>query len=231
MQNAHLRFGLLEYHRITEKTSTRIRARVSSYIGEDEQAHLIGVFGSDSDIGAITAAVHEKACFTLTFPDGATKEIMLGEHASCYRSSVVLPGRKYPVRHLIAISEQLHANGSAGRTILSRKSHDESWAWLSTFLGLPTVPEWAEHICEVLEAEGRFQQLDGVGCEPVLVSATADEMLAWISAALKSGVIAFPEENGPIKWSKHRLFETLHQIPEKDEQLLPADSSSEQFLA
>ena len=42
MQNAHLRLGLLEYHRITEKTSTRIRVRVSSYIGEDEQAHLIG---------------------------------------------------------------------------------------------------------------------------------------------------------------------------------------------
>ncbi len=85
MQNAHLRLGLLEYHRITEKTSTRIRVRVSSYIGEDEQAHLIGVFGNDSDIGAIKAAVHEKAHFTLTFPDGAIKEITLGEHASCYR--------------------------------------------------------------------------------------------------------------------------------------------------
>src|SRR5208283_4971201 len=103
MQNAHLRLGLLEYHRITEKTSTRIRVRVSSYIGEDEQAHLIGVFGSDSDIGTITAAVHEKANFTLTFPDGAIKEITLGEHASCYRSSVMLPGRKHPVRHLVAI--------------------------------------------------------------------------------------------------------------------------------
>ncbi len=28
MQNAHLRLGLLEYHRITEKTSTRVRVRV-----------------------------------------------------------------------------------------------------------------------------------------------------------------------------------------------------------
>jgi len=92
MQNAHLRLGLLEYHRITEKTSTRIRVRASSYIGEDEQAHLIGVFGNDSDIGAITAAIHEKANFTLTFPDGAIEEITLGEHASCYRSSVILPG-------------------------------------------------------------------------------------------------------------------------------------------
>jgi hypothetical protein len=218
MQNAHLRLGLLEYHRITEKTSTRIRVRVSSYIGEDEQAHLVGVFGNDSDIGAITAAVHEKANFTLTFPDGAVKEIALGEHASCYRSSVVLPGRKHPVRHLIAISEQLHVNGSTGRTILSRKAPDEAWAWLSTFLGLPAVPDWAEHICGILEAEGRFLPLDSIGFEPMLVTATADEMLVWISAALKSGAIAFPEENGPVKWPKHSLFETLCRIRDEDGQ-------------
>jgi len=218
MQNAHLRLGLLEYHRITEKTSTRIRVRVSSYIGEEEQAHLIGVFGNDSDIGAITAAVHEKAYFTLTFPDGAIKEITLGEHASCYRGSVILPGRRHPVRHLIAISEQLHANGSVGRTLLSRKAPAEAWAWLSTFLGLPAVPAWAEQICGILEDEGRFQPLDGIGCEPVLVTVTADEMLAWISTALQSGAIAFPEENGPVKWPKHSLFEMLRGIREEDRQ-------------
>ena len=86
-----------------------------------------------------------------------------------------------------------------------------------SFLGLPAVPQWAKHICGVLEAEGRFQPLDGIGCEPVLVTATADEMLAWISAALKSGVIAFPEENGPVMWPKHTLFETLCPIREKSE--------------
>jgi hypothetical protein len=216
MQNAHLRLGLLEYHRITEKTSTRIRVRVPTYIGEEEQAHLVGVFGNDSDIGAITAAVHEKAYFTLTFPDGAIKEITLGEHASCYRGSVILPGRKHPARHLVAISEQLHANGTMGRTILFRHRPDEAWAWLSAFLGLPAVPEWAEHIARILEAEDRFQPLDGIHCEPVLVTATADEMVAWISTALKSGEIAFPRENGPIPWPKHPLFETLRRIREKN---------------
>ena len=71
MENAHLRLGLLEYVRITEKTSTRIRLRVDRYIGEDRQAHLLSVFGNnDSDVGAITAAVHEKATFSLIFPDG-----------------------------------------------------------------------------------------------------------------------------------------------------------------
>lgn len=37
MQNAHLQFGQLEYHRITEKASTRIRVGDSSNVGEDEQ--------------------------------------------------------------------------------------------------------------------------------------------------------------------------------------------------
>jgi hypothetical protein len=120
MQNAHLRLGLLEYHRMTEKTSTRIRLRVDRYVGEDEQAHLISVFGNDSDVGAITAAVHEKATFTLTFPDGEVKEVSLGEHASCYKGAVSLPDRKHPVRHLVAVSEALYTNGGVGRTILLR---------------------------------------------------------------------------------------------------------------
>src|SRR5258708_35587898 len=98
MENAHLRFGLLEYVRMTEKASTRIRLRVDRYIGEDRQAHLLSVFGNDSDVGAITAAVHEKAAFSLTFPNGTTKDVSLGEHASCYKGAVALPGRKYPVR-------------------------------------------------------------------------------------------------------------------------------------
>ena len=105
MENAHLRLGLLEYVRITEKASTRIRLRVDRYIGEDRQAHLLSVFGNDSDVGAITAAVHEKAAFSLTFPDGTTKDVTLGEHASCYKGAVTLPGRKHPVRHLLAVSQ------------------------------------------------------------------------------------------------------------------------------
>ena len=88
MQNAHLRLGLLEYQRATEKISTRIRVRVDRYVGEDRKAHLLSVFGNDSDIGAITAAVHEKATFTLTFPDGNSKEVTLGENPSCYKGSV-----------------------------------------------------------------------------------------------------------------------------------------------
>jgi hypothetical protein len=170
MENAHLRFGLLEYVRFTEKASTRIRLRVDRYIGEDRQAHLLSVFGNDSDVGAITAAVHEKAAFNLTFPDGTTKDVTLGEHASCYKGAVTLPGRKHPVRHLLAVSQELHTNGSAGRTILLRYRREEAWATLVSFLGLPADPTWADHILGIVEGKKRIEEIDGIGCQPVLIS-------------------------------------------------------------
>jgi hypothetical protein len=203
MQNAHLRLGLLEYHRMTERTSTRIRLRVDRYVGEDEQAHLISIFGNDSDVGAITAAVHEKAMFTLTFPDGEVKEVSLGEHASCYKGAVSLPDRKHPVRHLVAVSEQLYTNGGVGRTILLGHQRDQAWATMVSFLGLPADPSWAEHVLGVVEAEERIKPLDGIGCKPVLVSATAEEVLEWIGEGLRSQILGFPEKNGPIFWPRY----------------------------
>ena len=212
MENAHLRLGLLEYVRITEKASTRIRLRVDRYIGEDRQAHLLSVFGNDSDVGAITAAVHEKATFTLTFPDSTTKEVTLGEHASCYKGAVTLPGRKHPVRHLLAVSQELHTNGNAGRTILLRYRREEAWATLVSFLGLPADPAWAHEILTVVERKKRIEQLDGIGCEPVLISATTEEMLEWIGDGLRSRALALPEGNGSVIWPRYSIAAALNPL-------------------
>ena len=209
MQNPHLRLGLLEYHRVTEKTSTRIRLRVDRYVGEDEQAHLISIFGNDSDVGAITAAVHEKATFTLTFPDGDVKEVSLGEHASCYKGAVSLPDRKHPVRHLLAVSEELYTNGGVGRTILLGYQREQAWATLVSFLGLPAEPSWAEHVLGAVEAEERIKGLDGIGCQPVLISATTEELLGWIGDGLRSQALTFPENNGSVHWPQLSLKELL----------------------
>lgn len=217
MENAHLRLGLLEYVRITEKTSTRIRLRVDRYMGEDRQAHLLSVFGNDSDVGAITAAVHEKATFSLTFPDGTTKDVMLGEHASCYKGTVNLPGRKYPVRHLLAVSEELHTNGSAGRTLLLRYRRTEAWATLVSFLGLPADPAWAEYILDLLEGEKKIEEIDGIGCQPVLISVTTEEMLKWIGEGLRSGTLEFPQGNSAISWPRHSLAQLLSPIATTEE--------------
>jgi hypothetical protein len=210
MENAHLRLGQLEYVRMTEKASTRIRLRVDRYIGEDRQAHLLSVFGNDSDVGAITAAVHEKASFSLIFPDGETKEVSFGEHASCYKGAVSLPGRKHPVRHLLTVSQELHTNGSAGRTILLRYRREEAWAALVSFLGLPADPTWADHILGIIEGKRRIEEIDGIGCQPVLISATTEEMLDWIGDGLRSRALAFPEENGAVIWPRYSVAAVLN---------------------
>ena len=217
MQNAHLRLGLLEYQRATEKISTRIRVRVDRYVGEDRKAHLLSVFGNDSDIGAITAAVHEKATFTLTFPDGMAKEITLGENPSCYKGSINLTDRKHPVRHLVAASQELHANGGVGRTILLRYQRDEAWATLVSFFGLPGEPAWADYVLRVVEHEDRIRELDGIGCRPVLVSATTEELLEWIGDGLRSKALNFPEKNGPIAWPRYMLRQVFLPVATVEE--------------
>jgi hypothetical protein len=219
MQNAHLRLGLLEYQRMTEKASTRIRLQVDRYVGDDRQAHLLSVFGNDSDVGAITAAVHEKATFTLTFPDGVSKEVSLGEHASCYKGAVNLADRKHPVRHLVAVSQELHTNGGVGRTILLRYRRAEAWATLVSFLGLPAEPAWADHILGVVESEERIKDIDGIGCQPVLISATTEELLEWIEEGLRSRLLHFPEANGPIAWPRYSLTEALRPLSTVEEAL------------
>ena len=158
-------------------------------------------------------SVHEKGAFSLTFPDGTTKDVTLGEHASCYKGAVTLPGRKHPVRHLLAVSQELHTNGSAGRTILLRYRREEAWATLVSFLGLPADPAWADHILRIVEGKTRIEEIDGIGCQPVLISATTEEMLEWIGDGLRSRVLSFPERNGPIVWPRFTPSALLFPTP------------------
>jgi len=143
MRNAHLRMGRLEYRRNSGSTNTRISVYADRYVGEGDDAHLISLFGGDAEVGAITAAIYEKHTFTVTFPDGSQKVVGFGPDAICYRGSINLQGRKQALRHLIAVSTSLHANGSAGRTFILHLAPDTrelAWATLVSFLGLPADP-------------------------------------------------------------------------------------------
>ena len=209
MENAHLRMGVLEFERHTEKMSSRVRVRVSQYIGEGEQGHLLSVFGSDSDVGAITAAVHEQAHFRLTFPDGTELEMSLGERAACYRGSVSLAGTKQPVRHMIALSEEIRGLGSMSHTYVLRLDPVDAWTAMVQRLGLPAVPEWAGYMMEILKKNDRIKELDSIGCLPVLVVASREEVLRWMEAGVVAGELRFPERNGPIRWPCALFSEVL----------------------
>jgi hypothetical protein len=212
MENAHLRMGLLEYERYTEKIATRIRVRVSHYIGEDEDAHLLSVFGNDSDIGAVTAAVYEKARFRITFPNGEMQEISLGEGAICYRGSVSIPGRKQAIRHIIGLSEELRGLKSLSRTFVLRPEATEVWTALVHRFGLPGLPEWAETMLQMLRENGRIALVDSIGCSAAVINATCEELLDWMEAGVGGGELSFPESTGPIRWSNSALMVVL--LPE-----------------
>ena len=212
MENAHLRMGVLEYERHTEKIATRIRVRISQYIGEKEDAHLISIFGNDSDVGAITAAVYEKARFKLIFPSGECWDATLGEGAICYRGSLSTPGRKQAVRHMIGLSEEVRGLKSISRAFALRPDARQIWTNVVHRHGLPALPVWAQAMKRVLEENNRIAPLDGIGCSPVMITASTEEILDWIKAGVERGELAFPAENGPISWPCTSLREVL--LPE-----------------
>jgi len=212
MRNAHLRMGQLEYRRNSGSTNTRISVHVDRYVGEGDDAHLISLFGGDAEVGAVTAAIHEKHTFTVTFLDGRQKVVGFGPDAVCYRGSINLQGRKQALRHLIAISTSLHANGSAGRTFILHLEPDTrelAWATVVSFLGLPADPRWSGPILEAMRAEKKIQRLDGIGCTPAVIHGTRDELLARIGRARSLGLLAFPEKNGPVLWPRYAIRQAL----------------------
>jgi len=68
MQNAHERFGALEFTKRTKDTITRVRVQVDRAVLEPSRddrgtthAHLLAMIGGDAEIGAIWAAITEGA--------------------------------------------------------------------------------------------------------------------------------------------------------------------------
>lgn len=212
MQNAHLRLARLDYQRNTSKTATSTSVHVSHYMGEGEQAHLLSFFGNDAEVAAVSAAIQENHRFQLVYPDGTTQRIGFGSDPACYKGALGVPGEKRSLRHVIAVSSVLHANGSAGRSfILNDEPHTHPlvWATLATLLGLPVVPAWGTHMLEALRREKKIIPISGVACAPAVVQITRTEMLEWIGRECAAGHLSFPETNGPISWPSFEPQEAL----------------------
>ena len=80
---------------------------------------------------------------------------------------------------------------------------------LVSFLGLPADPGWADDILGIVEEKKRIQDIDGIGCQPVLISATTEEVLEWIGDGLRSRVLSFPERNGQIIWPSRSWLQAM----------------------
>jgi hypothetical protein len=212
MQNAHLRLGHLQYTRNTEKTNTQISVHVDHYIGNGEQAHLLSLFGGDAEVGAIRAAIYEKHTFTLTFPNGATKHVGFGPDAACYNGSLSFQGAKRTLRHLVAVSASLSANGTAGQTFimnLEQTTQDLTWATVVNLLGLPAGPRWGNVVLGEMRKDELIRRLDGIGCNPAVVIGTREDFMARMGQARALGLLPFPEKNGPVVWPQYTIRDAL----------------------
>jgi hypothetical protein len=220
MQNAHLRLGRLQYTRNTDKTNTQISVQVDHYIGNGEQAHLLSVFGGDAEEGAIRAAIYEKHTFMLTFTDGSTKHVGLGPDAACYNGSLSLQGAKRTVRHLVAVSASLVANGTAGQTFimnLEQTTKDLSWATVVSLLGLPADPRWGNVVLSEMRKDKLIRRLDGIGCNPTVVIGTREDFMTRMGQARALGLLPFPAKNGPVVWPHYTVRDVL-ALQEKHEE-------------
>jgi hypothetical protein len=212
MQNAHLRLGRLEYQRNSGKTNTHVAVHVSHYVGEKEQAHLLSYFGNDAEVAAVTAAIQENHRFELQFPDGSKQRIGFGAEVSCYKGNLSLPALNKSLRHIVAVSSWLRGNGSAGRTFVINdepQTQELVWATLVSLLGLPADPRWGTHLLEELRQEKKIIPLAGIGCSPVMIQTTREEMLERIGRSRADGNIPFPEKNGPVIWPAFEMRQLL----------------------
>jgi len=221
MQNAHERFGSLEFIKRTKDTTTRVRVHIDRAVlespkGERGQAsaHLISMIGGDSEIGALWAAVIEGASFQIQLPGRASIAASLGPEAQCFRGSVVVPWRKRPARHLVAVSAEIAktkpgADREGARTILCDDDPVFVLYRVASRYGLPVVPEWALWFMRELNQRKAIRPLTGLGCSPVLVSGNKPTFLKWIGKALREGLIHIPKENGSIAWKLPTNFLTV----------------------
>ena len=143
MKNAHERFGRLMYRRQTEKTATNLRVSLDAFMGEERgKAHLVSVVGGDVEIGALAAAFANGDSFSVMDPYGNESIVSLGEKPMCYRGSIVVSGRKRPLRHLVSCSQELADNTSDGKLLLVSDDQLFIWSSLVCHYGLPATPEW-----------------------------------------------------------------------------------------
>ena len=207
MKNAHERFGKLAYRRSTEKTATNIRVFLDAFVGEERgKAHLVSVVGGDVEIGALAAAFANGDSFTVVDPYGAESMVSLGEKPLCFRGSIVVPGRKRPLRHLVSCSQELADTTSDGKLLLISDDQSFIWSSLVCHYGLPATPEWGYWMISQLQRQKRIQPLPGFGYAGVALKATRKQLLALIAKGLRNRQLRFPAENGAVAWPAVELM-------------------------
>ena len=167
------------------------------------QFQRISVIGGDTQIAAVSAAISLGDKFMVEGPGVQPIRVCLERNAQCFKGSVQLSGRKKPLRHLIALSEEFassNVSAGSGRTLLASSENRFIWASLAHIHGIPGVPDWADWFAGELDSHKALVRAIGIGCNPVLVKGEKEQFLDWLSWGVESGAIHFPRETGSIRW-------------------------------
>ena len=199
-----------------KKTSTRFRVPIDRFIGEsgpsgETRAHLLSMIGGDTQIAALAAAVALGESFAVE-TSASTLRVCLGAAAESYRGSLALERSQRPLRHLVAVSEELAQTGTGKnpqRTILCHDSPSFVWTALVQIHGLPGTSPWARWMIAEFRRLKKIEPLMGIGCRPVLIQGGRELLLECIARGLRQGAIRFPKENGSLEWPRLALSEIL----------------------
>ena len=136
--------------------------------------------------------------------------ISLGDRAHTFRGLIQAPGRRQPVRHLVSVSQEVFetqagANAQVHRTIVYSAEPEFLVYRLGVRFGIPLLPCWSSWIAADLTRQNRIHRLLGLGCNPVLVEASKQELLDLIAGAVKRGVLSIPDKPS-IQWRVPQAF-------------------------
>ena len=222
MLNAHLRLGRLFYSMATERRSTFISLLLDRIVVEHDaespnqgRVQLMSVLGSDTEIGAISAAVVKGANFRVEVPGLESFAVTVAAKPQCYRGSISIATRNRPSRHLLAISQEWSnatSSSNPSKLYLLHSSPEFIWTNIAYVYGLPARPEWAHWFHQRLQEDKAIVQLLGIGCDPVLIQGDRDKFLGWLGEGVTAGTLDFPSQNGPILWPPLKLAEILTPV-------------------
>jgi hypothetical protein len=130
-----------------------------------------------------------------------------------------LHGAKRTLRHLVAVSASLSANGAAGQTFimnLGPETQDFTWATVVRLLGLPADPRWGNVVLGEMRQDKLIRRLDGIG-NPAVVIGTREDFMKRMGQARSMNLLPFPEQNGPVVWPQYTIRDAL-ALDEKQEE-------------
>ena len=100
--------------------------------------------------------------------------------AAVFRGSIVVPGRKRPLRHLVVARRSSADNTSDGKLPPDQRRPFVHRSSLVRHYGLPATPEWGPWMISQLQQQKCIQLLPAFGYAAVAVKAKRKELLALL---------------------------------------------------